>query len=353
MSGRVVASGGPVSGASASHDPDAEPARFSPDSRGSRGHRPARSARSSSSASDASGASGAAGGTRAVVTSSGPGAFVDARGLSPDREVGERLGDTGRDAPFIRPKVIGFRARVGEGRRARTIAVLIRAGIVALVLAIVAGLVWLLLFSPVLRFETDGISVVGANEWVSADEVAAVAEPQVGRSLLVVSTEDIARQLKAVPGVTSADAVKNWPHGITITVAAQKPAAVLRAADGSLTAVDSQARVLNAVGASVDGIPVIDVDGVGEGLADRAVQQALQVLASLPESMRQRITKVTAHTQDSITTELDGGNRVVVWGDASELELKKAEVDRIINDPAVIGDRHQVNVSSPRKPIIK
>ena len=40
--------------------------------------------------------------------------------------------------------------------------------------------------------------------------------------------------------------------------------------------------------------------------------------------MRNSITKVTAETQDSITTEINGGDRVIVWGDSSGLKLKKS-----------------------------
>ncbi|KAB8289941.1 cell division protein FtsQ/DivIB [Bifidobacterium avesanii] len=286
-------------------------------------------------------------------TRSQPGGFVDARGLGTDRPVGERLRSDEGAGPFRRPKVIGFTARAKEERRAKAVTALIRAGVALAVVAVVSALVWLLFFSPALKLQADRISVHGANEWVTAEQVSSIASEQTGRSLLVVSTGSIADRLKAMPGVTSADVSKQWPHGLTVTVAAQKPAAVLKAADGSLTAVDSQARVLNAVGASVAGIPVIDVDNVSDGLDSRAVQQALQILASLPESMRQRISSVTAKTQDSVTTVLDGGNYTVVWGDASQLALKKAEVDKILNDPAVIGDKHQVDVTSPKKPIIK
>lgn len=286
-------------------------------------------------------------------TRSRPGDFVDARGLKTDRAVGERLRSGDGSGPFLRPKVIGFTARAREERKARALTMLIRVGVAALAAGIVGALIWLLFFSPVLKLESDRIRVQGANEWVSAEQVSAIADEQVGRSLIVVSTGTIADRLKAMPGVTSAQVNKQWPHGLTITVAAQKPAAVLKSADGAMTAVDSQARVLNAVGASVAGIPVIDVDSVSAGLENRAVQQALQILAALPESMRQRISAVTAKTQDSVTTVLDGGNYTIVWGDASQLTLKKAEVNAILGDPAVIGDKHHVDVTSPRKPIIK
>ena len=121
-----------------------------------------------------------------------------------------------------------------------------------------------------------------------------------------------------------------------------------------MTAVDSKGRVLNSVGnVSVEGIPVVDVGDVDQGLSDQAVHETLSILGRLDESIRQRISSVSAQTQDSITTVLDGGNYTIVWGDSSDLKLKKAVVDKIINDPNVIGDKHQVDVSAPLRPIIK
>ena len=122
----------------------------------------------------------------------------------------------------------------------------------------------------------------------------------------------------------------------------------------TLTAVDSQARVLNSVtDANVDGIPVIEVKDVDKSLKNRSIKEALTILGALPESMRSAITQVTAETQDSVTTTLNDGDRVIVWGNSSQLKLKMAVVDKIINDSNVIGDRHQVDVSAPLKPIMK
>ena len=140
---------------------------------------------------------------------------------------------------------------------------------------------------------------------------------------------------------------------MSVEVKAQRPAAMLKNGD-TLTAVDSQARVLNSVtDANVDGIPVIEVKDVDKSLKNRSIKEALTILGALPESMRSAITQVTAETQDSVTTTLNDGDRVIVWGDSSQLKLKMAVVDKIINDSNVIGDRHQVDVSAPLKPIMK
>ena len=153
--------------------------------------------------------------------------------------------------------------------------------------------------------------------------------------------------------MSEANVSKQFPKSMSVEVKAQRPAAMLKNGD-TLTAVDSQARVLNSVtDANVDGIPVIEVKDVDKSLKNRSIKEALTILGALPESMRSAITQVTAETQDSVTTTLNDGDRVIVWGNSSQLKLKMAVVDKIINDSNVIGDRHQVDVSAPLKPIMK
>ena len=220
--------------------------------------------------------------------------------------------------------------------------------------ALVSALIWLLLFSSVFRLETSQISVSGGNEWVSEKDVLDIANQQSGRSLFLVSADKVSSQLKNIPGVTQANVVKRYPRSLEIDIKAQQPAAMLKEPDGTLVAVDRKARVLNAVGkASMKGIPVIEVSSVDNGLNSRAVKEALTILGGLPDTMRTVITKVSAKTQDSITTELSSGKYVVVWGDSSELKLKSAIVDKLLSDPSLIGDKHQIDVSAPSRPIIK
>ncbi|KAE8128326.1 MULTISPECIES: cell division protein FtsQ/DivIB [Bifidobacterium] len=298
---------------------------------------------------------------RSVVSEAGasigvsePDGFVDARALPSEDLVAKTLEETtGTLGIASRPKVVDFSARLRERRRAsmRTIAVRVIAIVGSIV--VVCGLVWLLLFSSVFRLDAAQITVSGGNEWVSEQRIRDIADRQIGKSLFLVSANEVTSQLKDIPGVTDATAGKRFPRGMAVVVKAQKPAAMLKTSTG-MTAVDGQGRVLNSVnGASADGIPVIEVSDVDKGLSSRAVRESLKILSSLPENMRKSITKVSAQTQDSITTELNGGDRVIIWGDASQLDLKKAVVDKIINDPTKIGDKHQVDVSAPLRPIIK
>ncbi|UBZ05250.1 FtsQ-type POTRA domain-containing protein [Bifidobacterium pseudolongum] len=291
------------------------------------------------------------------IGATSPGAFVDANNLPSEDMVAKTLQETaGTIGVATRPKVVDFAARQKEQRKADTRRIAARVAVVCAAMAAVIALVWLLFFSPVLRLEPNNISASGANEWVSNEQIMAIAKRQAGKSLLVVSDSAVEQKLSQIPGVSSATAEKKFPNGLHVSVTAQRPAAMLKEPSGStMTAVDSKARKLNAVNGaaqSVQGIPVIEVDDVGKALSRRAVQSALVILDALPESMRNAIVKVQANTQDSITTQLDNGISIV-WGDDSDLKLKMAIVDKIMNDPNVIGDKKQINVSATARPIIK
>ncbi|WEV70069.1 FtsQ-type POTRA domain-containing protein [Bifidobacterium sp. ESL0775] len=290
-----------------------------------------------------------------AATKSAPGGFVDARRLQDEDLIGETLEQTtGPLGVAARPKVIDFDARLKERRRISAWKVTTRVLVALMIVAAIVAMAWILFFSPLFRLDARQIAVSGENEWVGKAQIVSIADKQAGKSLLLVSSGDVEQELKGIPGVSHAKVDKVYPKGLKVSITAQEPAAMLKTPDNSETAVDGYGRVLNKVGnVSAQGIPVIEVDDVQNSLHDRSVQQALKVLNLLPHDMRASITKVTAKTQDSITTELNGGQRVIVWGDASDMKLKKAVVDKIINDPTKIGDKHQVDVSAPLRPIIK
>lgn len=289
------------------------------------------------------------------VTKSTPGSFVDARNLKNDNFVEQTLEQTASPLGVAaRPKVIDFDVRLKERKRIGRRKAAFKSLIVFAVLAVLAAVIWLLFFSPVFQLDPDQIEVSGENNWVGKAQVVSIADKQAGKSLLMVSSGYVEDELKKIPGVSMAKVEKVYPKAMKVSITAQEPAAMLKTPDGGETAVDGYGRVLNKVGnVSTKGIPVIEVDNVEVSLRDRSVQQALKVLNLLSHDMRGSVTKVSAKTQDSVTTEINGGQRVIVWGDASDMKLKQAVVDKIINDPTKIGDKHQVDVSAPLRPIIK
>lgn len=282
--------------------------------------------------------------------------FVDARVMPSDQAVSNRIGvdqDQEGMGVFVRPKVIDFEARVNEKKSVSRRVILIRAGVTVLVLALISALVWLLFISPVFRLQAEDIEVSGGNAWVANEKVESIVREQGDRSLMLVSTKSIEEDIGGMAGVTEAQVHKHFPHGLDVTFKAQEPTAILKDSQGTLTAVDRKGRVLNTVDKPAKNIPIIQVANLERGKSDRTVKQTLRILSSMPEDMRHSVTKVTADTQDSITTELNKGERVIIWGDGSDLKLKLAVVDKIINDPSKIGDKHQLDVSAPLRPIVK
>ncbi|WP_338070157.1 cell division protein FtsQ/DivIB [Bifidobacterium simiarum] len=291
---------------------------------------------------------------RADVSAADSGRFVDARVLRSGESVSERLDSEAFGGPGLltRPKVVDFPERLKERRKANRRQQLTRMGVAALIVVAVLTLIWALLFSPLLKLQADQITVRGTNTWVSKGDVTAIADTHVGSSLLLVSGSGIEEKIGELPGVVSAQASKRYPHGLDIVVKAEPPAAVLKDANGDMTAVDSEGRVLNAVNASVKGIPVIEVKNAKKSLDNKAVIQAVKVLGTLDESMRRKVSKVTAKTQDSVTTTLADGY-TVIWGNSSQMRLKKAVVDTLLKNPKQLGGAKTINVAAPDKATIK
>lgn len=288
--------------------------------------------------------------------------FVDARRLSVVDFVKQTLRSTAGPLGIVsRPKVIDFSAREKEKKFASLRTILLRLLYSFLIIASITLLCWILFFSPVFRLKSENISILGSNEWVSEQKISSIASNQVNKSLFLVSSQEIIEQLNNIPGVTEAKVSKKFPQGLQITVRAQKPAAMLKShGSEKLTAVDVKGRVLNAVeNVPTTGIPVIEVTDVHKSLSSKAVREALKIVSSLSEDFRSHVMRVSARTQDSVETEISSTvsnveiHREIVWGDSSDLDLKKAIVDVIINDPSKIGNRQRLDVSAPARPILK
>lgn len=288
--------------------------------------------------------------------------FVDARRLSVVDFVKQTLRSTAGPLGIVsRPKVIDFSAREKEKKFASLRTILLRFLYSFLIIAAITLLCWVLFFSPIFRLKSENISIFGSNEWVSEQKISSIASNQVNKSLFLVSSQEIIEQLNNIPGVTEAKVSKKFPQGLQITVRAQKPAAMLKThGSEKLTAVDVKGRVLNAVeNVPTTGIPVIEVTDVHKSLSSKAVREALKIVSSLSEDFRSHVMRVSARTQDSVETEISSTvsnveiHRVIVWGDSSDLDLKKAIVDVIINDPSKIGNRQRLDVSAPARPILK
>ena len=141
-------------------------------------------------------------------------------GRSPRPPVME-LTDLGERSVFITGQRVG---RARRGRHGRGVTRGLRtAGFVALGLLVltgpVAGVRWLLT-SP--RFAVPSVEVQGVAG-VPADQVRAAAAIAPGANLWRIDPATVTARVEAVPGIRSAEVIRQFPNRVTILVEERRP----------------------------------------------------------------------------------------------------------------------------------
>ena len=266
------------------------------------------------------------------------------RNVSTYSASGRRLSAT----PGATPPVVSTTslARFAERARARrTVARRQVIGVAGGVVAVLA-LAWLLLLSPVLALDPTEVTVTGAGSVVAVDEVKAVVDKRADVPLPRLDTITMRDEILDVPGVREARVMRDWPHGVSVTIVAREPVAAVP--DGSRFALlDMDGVQVGRVDSAPKGLPVVDVP-VGE---KRTLAAVLAVLEQLPDDLLADVRTVAAHTQDTVTMTLRDGVRVD-WGSAARTPLKISVLSTIL-DSKEGKDVKVVDVSAPELPVTR
>jgi cell division protein FtsQ len=188
--------------------------------------------------------------------------------------------------------VTGARKRRGRAKRRRWLK---RAGLAALVGALLAGIAWVVWGSPWLlarQVEVTGVAVVTTQDVVDAASVP------LGTPLAAIDAAGIeARVVDALPAVAAAKVSRVWPG--TVSIAVTERQAVLAvplsreflwvSADGVIFHRTSEAPA--GVLTATSGIANVQVIGAMAAVA-----------AALPEQVRSQASTMSAASQDSIRT---------------------------------------------------
>jgi cell division protein FtsQ len=204
-----------------------------------------------------------------------------------------------------------------------------------LVLAVGAGLGWVVFGTPVLSVRQ--VEVSGAV-LASPDEVRAIAAVTLGTPLARIDTDAVRARVRTLPSVAEADVHRAWPSTLVIDITERAPAAVVRVRSG-WGVMDPTGVVFATVHDHPVGVPELVTDRPGP--ADPATRAGLRVLAALTPALRSRLLTVTAGSPASITLELSG-QRTVVWGDANQSELKARLATALLNRTGT-----RIDVSAP------
>lgn len=233
-----------------------------------------------------------------------------------------------------------FAARVRSRRRRRWAMVV--AGLLVL-----AGAVWVVLFSQwlsVRSIEIDGL------DRVPAASVHLAVDGELGRAMVLVDPDAVARRVVTVPLVHDVLVERRWPSTLLVHVNERVPVAAVPARSGGLRLVDADGvEVDRATKATLPAnLPVLDVDVDPSKAA--TLRAALAVLSSLRPPLAPTVSTVGADTPDGVWLTLDDGTRVV-WGDASEPD-HKAQVVQAVLTTQKGGRGVVVDVSSPDAPAV-
>ncbi|MBU4214732.1 MAG: cell division protein FtsQ/DivIB [Actinobacteria bacterium] len=210
---------------------------------------------------------------------------------------------------------------------------------------LVALLGWVALFSPLLGLRADQVRVVGASELVSTDQLDAATAAYVGVPLARLDTVALRDRLLTVPGVRDVRIMRDWPHGLLVTVTPRSPVAAVPV-DGGFALLDSEGVKLTTAPQAPDGLPVVSVPGNDA----RTLQTVLTVLHALPTELAAQVSAVSANTQDTVALTLTDGVSVE-WGSAESSALKAAVLTTLRADPN-LGDARVIDVSAPGMPVV-
>jgi len=246
------------------------------------------------------------------------------------------------------PEVVSRTSTARFAERARARRRLARRQLAMIAGGVVGALViaWLLFFSPVLALDTDQVTVSGAGSVVAVDQVLAVVDQRADVPLPRLDTITMRDEILDVPGVRGARVMRDWPHGISVTLVAREPVAAVP--DGSRFALlDMDGVQVGRVDSAPKGLPVVDVP-VGD---KRTLDAVLSVLEQLPDKVLADVKSVSARTQDTVTMNLRDGVRVD-WGSATRTPLKIAVLDALRASKAG-KDAKVIDVSAPELPVTR
>ncbi|WP_457098243.1 FtsQ-type POTRA domain-containing protein [Microbacterium sp. P5_E9] len=228
----------------------------------------------------------------------------------------------------------------GRQRRRRMLWVAVAASVLLLVLTTLA-----MAYSPL--FAVERIRVVGAQQ-LDAAAVEAALSDELGTPLPLIDESAVKAALVTFPLVQTYSLEARPPHELIVRIVERMPIGLIQTRAG-YTLVDAAGVILSTTETPAPGRPLLTVSG---GTNSRAFAATAQVMRSLPASIRDQVTAISATTADDVTLTLGGTNSQVVWGsaDQSALKAKVLETTMRSRPPASVSE---YDVSSPAAIVVR
>ncbi len=252
----------------------------------------------------------------------------------------------------VRPAVVSSRSaeRFAERVSARRAVTRRHLAVGAAVVLAAAVLSWLLLLSPVLALEPAEVVVRDPGTVVTVADVLSVVDARAGTPLPRLDTVALRDAILEVPGVRSAKVMRDWPHGLTITLVSREPVAAIPDPAGGFALRDADGVQVGRAATPPTGLPVVTIPATATD-TKRTLAAVLGVLDALPADLRSQVAAVQAASQDTVGMDLRDGAHVV-WGSADQTALKIAVLKALRAAP-VSAHAKVFDVSAPTLPITR
>jgi cell division protein FtsQ len=232
------------------------------------------------------------------------------------------------------------RRRFARRQRARRWLAWRRLLIVALVVGVVAGVVWLFYFSSLLAVQAVRVEGSRGAEQNAVRRAAAVP---LGGPLVSADLGAIRARVERLSFVKAADVSRAWPDAVRVGVTPRTPVAVVDRG-GTFSALDESGVLFRRFTVRPTTLPLIHMQ---TGTKSAALAEGAKVAASLPHSLARRVDFVDVRTVDQITLHLRNG-RTVLWGSSDSSSDKARVLVVLLHQKATYYD-----VSVPGQPVIR
>jgi cell division protein FtsQ len=253
------------------------------------------------------------------------------------RDAVKSRADTTGTPPAVDPATIRSRKRFARRQWARRWLAWRRVVALLLLMALMAGAVWLFYFSDVLAVKD--VEVQGTRT-LSGEEVREVAAVPSGLPLARVDLDAIRARVEALAVVRDADVTRTWPDGVLVDVEERVAIAVIEIG-GRTRGMDAEGVVFRDYPKPPPGMPQVRTS---TGTRSDALREAALVVEALPTEISRRVDHVEVATIDQISLVLREG-KTVVWGSAEESDAKAEVLAGLLQQPARTYD-----VSVPAQP---
>jgi cell division protein FtsQ len=202
-------------------------------------------------------------------------------------------------------------------------------------------------------FAVRHLQIAGGSPRAQAEVRAALA-PELGRSLMRLDRDEIARRTAALPDVLSVRFDRAFPHTLKIVVRPERAVLLLRR--GKDAWVSTRGRVMRQVrNPGLSSLPRTWVSKettvtVGERLAPQSGGRAAATLAAARTGLSGRVRFVRVADRE-LTFVLRSGLQVR-FGDIRDLQLKLAIARRILITIGASTSSGYLDVSVPERPVV-